>query len=104
MACLIVGARRAVPLRSHLEHAFHALLAVAFEEEQLLVAVDREGAWHRRSERDLHRCPARISSLIARPDLGSSMTKLCGTSTVTLLTVNSTGLPACTTRWRGLNS
>src|SRR5438552_2654994 len=57
MACLMVGARRAVPLRPHLEHSFHALLAVAFEEEQLLVAVDREGAWHRRSERDLHRLP-----------------------------------------------
>src|SRR5206468_8139095 len=57
MARLLVGARSAVPLRSHLEHAFHTLLAVAFEEEQLLVTVDREGAWHRRSERDLHRLP-----------------------------------------------
>src|SRR5207253_11496733 len=57
MARLIVGARRAVPLRSHLEHAFHALLAVAFEEEQLLVTVDREESRHRRSDRDLHGLP-----------------------------------------------
>src|SRR5437879_4620137 len=43
----------------HFQDAFHALLAVAFEEEQLLVTVDREGAWHRRSERDLHGLPGR---------------------------------------------
>src|SRR3989475_8422149 len=43
------------PLQSpHFQDAFHALLAVAFEEEQLLVTVDREGARHRRGERDLH--------------------------------------------------
>src|SRR6266545_1946576 len=59
IARLIVGARRAVPLRPHLEHAFHALLAVAFEEEQLLVTVDRERSRHRRSERDLHGLPGR---------------------------------------------
>src|SRR5713226_3003302 len=43
----------------HFQDAFHAFLAVAFEEEQLLVTVDREGARHRRSERDLHGLPGR---------------------------------------------
>src|SRR5207247_11257057 len=37
----------------HFQDDFNALLAVAFEEEQLLVTVDREGARHRRSERDI---------------------------------------------------
>src|SRR5205823_134493 len=54
MARLIVGARRAVPLWSHLEHPLHALFPVAFEEQQFLVAVDRKRTRHRRSERDLH--------------------------------------------------
>src|SRR5437870_13787506 len=70
MARLIVGSRRAVPLRSHLEHAFHALLAVAFEEEQLLVTVDREGSRHRRSERDLHGLPGRDLLLDCKARLG----------------------------------
>src|SRR5712692_10958093 len=59
------------PLQSpHFQDAFHALLAVAFEEEQLLVTVDREGAQHRRSERDLHGLPGRDLLLDCKARLG----------------------------------
>src|SRR5437867_5991865 len=54
----------------HFQVAFHALLAVAFEEEQLLVTVDREGARHRRSERDLHGLPGRDLLLDCKARLG----------------------------------
>src|SRR5436309_7227396 len=54
----------------HFQDAFHALLAVAFEEEQLLVTVDREGARHRRSERDLHGLPGRDLLLDCKARLG----------------------------------
>src|SRR5256885_2755378 len=46
-----------VGVSPHFQDALHALLAVAFEKKQLLVTVDREGARHRWSERDLHGLP-----------------------------------------------
>src|SRR5213593_1516413 len=54
----------------HFQDAFHALLAVAFEKEQLLVTVDREGARHRRGERDLHGLPGRDLLLDCKARLG----------------------------------
>ena len=46
--------------------------------------------------------PAGTSWLIFKPESGSLMTKLWGTSHVTLVSVSSTGTPRLTNKWSGL--